>query len=95
MMKSIARARPTSDAVGWLGLAASPSFALMAWLVTKDASRTITICSSAPGAAGMSPIGGMALMYLLMSFFHLSPWLKLAFGRPQQLPNPLTQSERD
>jgi hypothetical protein len=26
---------------------------------------------------------GAAAMYLLMSLFHLSPWLKLASGRPR------------
>ena len=31
------------------------------------------LCSS----AHMSSLGGMAPMYLLMSAFHLAPWLKL------------------
>jgi hypothetical protein len=31
----------------------------------------------------MLPTDGMSAMYLLMSLFHLSPWLKLAFGRSQ------------
>jgi len=29
----------------------------------------------------VSPINGMALMYLLMSAFHLPPWLKLVARR--------------
>ncbi len=29
-------------------------------------------------AADMSPLSGMTTMYLLMSAFHVSPWLKLA-----------------
>jgi hypothetical protein len=28
-----------------------------------------------------SPLGGMTLMYLLMSVFHAAPWLKLICGR--------------
>jgi hypothetical protein len=32
------------------------------------------LCSAAQGA---SPLSGMAMMYLLMSAFHLAPWLKL------------------
>jgi hypothetical protein len=27
-----------------------------------------------------SPLGGMATMYLAMSVFHLTPWLKLVSG---------------
>jgi hypothetical protein len=61
----------------WLGLAASPTFAFMAWIEANDA-PPIALCSS-----GMLPIDGMAAMYLLMSLFHLSPWLKLA-GRTRQ-----------
>jgi hypothetical protein len=33
------------------------------------------------GPGGL-PLDGMTTMYLLMSLFHLSPWLKLATGRP-------------
>ena len=63
---------------GWLALVASPTFALMAWIMAGDA-PSIALCSS-----GLSflPIDGMTVMYLLMSLFHLSPWLKLASGRP-------------
>lgn len=72
------------DAAGWLGLAASPTFALMAWISANAAPQTM-ICASAPGVL---PIGGMAWMYLLMSLFHASPWLKLASGRTRQLTHP-------
>jgi hypothetical protein len=66
------RARGAS---GGLSLVASPTFALMAWIAVIDPHR-ITMCSP---ASGMPPIDGMAWMYLLMSVFHLSPWLKLVF----------------
>ncbi|RWM23932.1 MAG: hypothetical protein EOR73_01290 [Mesorhizobium sp.] len=64
-------------AADWLSLAAAPTFAIMALLtaVTADADM---ICSAAEGA---SPLSGMVVMYLLMSAFHLAPWLKLVAGR--------------
>ena len=64
-------------AAGWLSLAASPTFALMAWIAASDP-RPVALCSS---GSGFLPIGSMAAMYGLMSLFHLSPWLKLASGR--------------
>jgi hypothetical protein len=63
----------------WLCLAASPTFALMAWIAAHGAPPMV-VCSSGPG---MLPIDGMPAMYFLMSLFHLSPWLKLAFARPR------------
>jgi hypothetical protein len=66
-------------AAGWLGLAASPTFALMAWIA---ANRTSPIALCASGSS-ILPIDGMTAMYVLMSFFHLSPWLKLAAGHPR------------
>jgi hypothetical protein len=78
----------TRDAAGWIGLAASPTFALMAWIAATDAPR-IAICSS---ATDMLPIDSMAWMYLLMSLFHVSPWLRLAFDRPRQLTHPTPQN---
>ena len=64
-------------AAGWLASAASPAFALMAWIAAKDA-PPIALCSS---GSGLLPVGGMTAMYLLMGLFHLAPWLKLASGR--------------
>jgi hypothetical protein len=86
--KQNAGARRARDAVGWIGLAASPTFALMAWVATTDAPR-IAICSS---ASDMRPIDGMAWMYLLMSLFHVAPWLKLTFDRPRQFTHPTLQN---
>jgi hypothetical protein len=67
---------------GWLGLAASPTFALMAWIAANDAT-SIAFCSS---GSRTLPTDGMTAMYVLMSLFHLSPWLKLASGQPRQAP---------
>lgn len=61
----------TCGSGGWLALAAAPTFAVMAWVVSGGATM---ICSSDASALSMD---GMAWMYLLMSLFHLPPWLKL------------------
>jgi hypothetical protein len=65
-------------AAGWPALVASPTFAPMAWIAASDV-PPIALCSS---GSSTLPINGMTAMYLLMSRFHLSPWLKLASGRP-------------
>jgi len=59
----------------WLGLAAAPTFAVVALLtgVLGDGKMAM-ICSTAPDP---SSLGGMVPMYLLMSAFHSAPWLKL------------------
>jgi hypothetical protein len=58
-----------------LCFAATPSFALMAILtVAHHATPADILCSSGHDA---SPLGGMLAMYVLMSAFHLGPWLKL------------------
>jgi hypothetical protein len=74
-----ARAWDPSGAAGWLGLAASPTFALMAWIAANDA-PPIALCS--PGSS-ILPVDGMTTMYVLMSLFHLSPWLRLASPHPR------------
>jgi hypothetical protein len=63
----------------WLGLAAAPTFAIMALLtiVVGGGARDI-FCSAGQGA---SPLSGMVPMYLLMSAFHCAPWLKLISSR--------------
>ena len=64
----------SGSVAGWLSLAAAPVFAAMALLpgLPGGDARDV-ICASAHG----SPLGGMAVMYALMSAFHLAPWLKL------------------
>ena len=64
-------------AVDWLGLAAAPTFAIMA-LMTATGGEPQSLCSA--GHLG-SPLGGMVPMYLLMSAFHSGPWLKMISGR--------------
>ena len=69
-----ARSRAAPRAIDGLAFAASPVFALMGRLTAIDAPE-MPFCAS---AAGFLPIDGMAAMYLLMSLFHASPWLRLA-----------------
>ncbi|NRP70732.1 hypothetical protein ILFOPFJJ_01613 [Ensifer psoraleae] len=63
----------TFGAADWLSFAAAPTFATMA-LLTGVLGPEDMLCSSAPDA---SPLTGMVPMYLLMSVFHLAPWLRL------------------
>ena len=66
-------------AAGWLGLAAAPTFAVMALLTgVLGSGRADMICSAAHDA---SPLSGMVPMYVLMSAFHSAPWLKLISSR--------------
>ncbi|HWL87800.1 MAG TPA: hypothetical protein VNO21_18480 [Polyangiaceae bacterium] len=63
----------------WLSLAAAPIFAMMALLSTVVGGGPLdALCSAAQGASSLS---GMVPMYLLMSAFHLAPWLKLVSCR--------------
>lgn len=62
-------------AADWLSLAAAPTFAIMALLtVALGGGPPDILCSAAQHA---SPLTGMVPMYMLMSAFHLAPWLKL------------------
>jgi hypothetical protein len=59
----------------WLGLAAAPTFAIMALLTgILGGGQPDELCAAMQHS---SPLGGMVPMYLLMSAFHLVPWLKL------------------
>lgn len=79
------------DLAGWLGLAATSIFALMAW-ISAVGSAEMAICST---ASAFMPIDDMALMYLLMGLFHVSPWLKLLSARSQHRNTSATQIEGD
>ncbi len=61
----------------WLGLAATPTFAIMALMTSDLGGGTADfLCSASYG----SQFDGMTAMYLLMGAFHAAPWLKLAGG---------------
>jgi hypothetical protein len=63
----------------WLHLAAAPTFAIMALLTcVRGGGQPDILCSAMQDA---SPLSEMVPMYLLMSTFHLPPWLKLMPGR--------------
>jgi len=72
-------------AADFLYLAAAPTFAIMALLTSVvGGGAAEALCS----IAGASPLGGMVPMYLLMSAFHLAPWLKLIARRRNGVRNP-------
>ncbi|MCA6112557.1 hypothetical protein J6497_36285 [Bradyrhizobium sp. CNPSo 4026] len=62
------------SAADWLSLAAAPTFAIMV-LLTGVGGAPDMLCSPA------SPFAGMVPMYVLMTAFHLGPWLKLMARR--------------
>ena len=69
------RERLEASAASWLSLAAAPTFAVVAVLTgIHDGSMPDMLCS---GMQDASPLTGMVPMYLLMSAFHLTPWLRL------------------
>ncbi len=75
---AIPRENGKAAAIGvadFLCLAAAPTFALMALLTA------VVGGGSADALCGASPLSGMVPMYLLMSAFHLAPWLKLISQR--------------
>jgi hypothetical protein len=65
-----------SGAARTLSLAAAPACAILALLTAAQGGAPADVlCSS-----GTSPLGGMTLMYALMSVVHAAPWLKLMSG---------------
>jgi hypothetical protein len=65
-------------AAGWLGLAAAPTFAVMALLTRVPGGDADMMCSA---THAVSPLSGMVPMYVLMSAFHSAPWLNLISPR--------------
>ncbi len=66
---------PKISADRLLALAAAPTFAAMALLTAANGSGMPDMLCLATHDA--SPLTGMVPMYLLMSAFHLAPWLRL------------------
>jgi hypothetical protein len=65
-------------AADWLSLAAAPTFAVMALLTgVFGGGKPDFLCAALQDA---SPLTGMVPMYLLMSAFHVTPWLRLISG---------------
>lgn len=72
---------------GWLALAAAPTFALMALASAAASGPPDIFCTQhAPAFTGMTA------MYLLMSAFHLAPWLRLIGGAAQSRTQPHASS---
>jgi hypothetical protein len=67
-----------SGAAGWLGLAAAPTFAVMALWTGLFSGQSDMLGMPMQDS---SPKSGMTLMYLLMSVFHTAPWLRLISSR--------------
>jgi hypothetical protein len=65
------------SAAPWLSLAATPTFAVMAFLSSFGGDATDVLCAATHGPF---PLTGMVPMYLLMSIFHAAPWLRLMSG---------------
>jgi hypothetical protein len=62
-------------------LAAAPTFAAMALLtVLLGSDAPAALCAAQPS----SPLSGMVPMYVLMSVFHLAPWLKLLLAQQEK-----------
>lgn len=70
------RKKRTPASAAWLlSLAATPTFAIMALLTAVHGDNMPDMLCSA--ARDGSPLTGMVPMYVLMSAFHLAPWLRL------------------
>ena len=70
---------PASSVADWLALAAAPTFALLALLTfVLDGGGPQMLCF---GGHDPSLFSGMIPMYVLMSVFHVGPWLRLIVGK--------------
>ncbi len=71
--RTVGREAIALRAAEWLALAASPIFAAMALLTAMlEGSAADLICSG----PDPWPLSGMVTMYLLMSAFHATAWLR-------------------
>ena len=68
----------TMRAADWLSLGAAPIFAAMATLTSVLGRGAPEVLCSA--MSHTSALSGMVPMYVLMSIFHVAPWLKLVSG---------------
>ncbi len=82
---------PALGAADWLCLAAAPTFAIMALLTGVGGGPPGMLCSAAQDA---SPLSGMVPMYVLMTAFHSTPWLKLISGRRKAAPIQTPEEKR-
>jgi hypothetical protein len=71
-------ATPPSRLADWLGLAAAPTFAMMALLTGMLGGGSADILCSAMQASSFWC--GMVPMYVLMSAFHSAPWIRMLSG---------------
>jgi len=71
----------------WLSLPAAPSFAVMALISAVSRGTPDLLCTT---TSDLSLLGGMVPMYLLMSAFHLPPWLRLASVKRSAFPQRAT-----
>ena len=68
-----------------LSLAAAPTFAIMALLTGVFGGGPMDLLCTTQDA---SPLSGMVPMYVLMSAFHLAPWLRLITSSPARRRSP-------
>lgn len=69
-----------SDIARGLSLAAAPTFATMAALSASEPAADMICSMSGMSMHGASVFSGMVPMYVLMSLFHVGPWLRLMGG---------------
>jgi hypothetical protein len=65
---------PTGRVIQWLAFGAAPTFAAMALVTAIQPAGMPGLCPAMPDPSWLT---GMAPMYVLMSLFHVTPWLKL------------------
>jgi hypothetical protein len=69
------RAVASLRAADWLGLAATPTFAIMALMTVVVSGAPMDMLSTE--GHGASSLSDMTAMYVLMAVFHAGSWLRL------------------